>query len=130
MKLPDITLGHTLWVIMWGILGVAVGAVAWSQGRSPTYKDFLAGTLGISFEALGVELTRGKQALIVPLSIGLMLALGVRFLPDTVSTLKVYKLQGRSVASLLFILYFFVSVMVLLLSYRGWWDVLFVSPAN
>jgi len=125
---PEITLGHLLYVAIWALLGIVVSAVAWSQSKMPTYKDFLAGTLGISFEALGVELARGKQALILPLALGLLLATFVRYLPEDEAFIRAYvgrrRLEGRTVSRLIFVSYFFTQILVLLLSYRGWWDII------
>jgi len=84
---------------------------------------------------MGVELLRGKPALILPLALGLIFALGVRFLPDNNASLKIALgnttlFEGKTVSRLLFMMYFFIGMMVLLLAYKGWWDILLVNPAN
>jgi hypothetical protein len=114
---------------------MAIGAVSWPQSRPPNYKDWLACTLGITFEAMGVELLRGKPALMLPLALGLIFALLVRFLPENVDSLKWMAgskmiLQGKTVSRLLFMMYFFIGMMVLLLAYKGWWDIILINPAN
>lgn len=132
---PPITLGNIIWIVFWSLLGMAIGAVSWPQSRPPNYKDWLACTLGITFEAMGVELLRGKPALMIPLALGLIFALLVRFLPENVDSLKwmsggQVKLQGKTVSRLLFMMYFFIGMMVLLLAYKGWWDIILINPAN
>ena len=113
MVLPEITLGHFFYVLTWALLGVTISAVAWSEGRRPTYKEILASTLGISFEALGVELTRGQQALILPLLIVLVLALAIRYLPEESQMLsfssKGQQFIGRILAIFLIMIFFLVQ---------------------
>ena len=132
VQFPTISLGHVLFVVSMGALGVLLTSVAWSQHRTPTYKDGLIGTLAISFEALGVELLRQDIGIVAPLAVGLVLALAVRFLPEEVDglavTLPIKDLRGRAAASMLFVLFFFIGVIVLLLSYRGWWGIIIEAP--
>lgn|GEM_PF-5899593 len=135
MPFPPISIGNIIWVVFWSLLGFAIGAVSWPQSRSPNYKDWLAATLGITFEAMGVELLRGKPALILPLAMGLIFASAVRFLPEDHANLKIVLgqttlLEGKTTSRLLFVMYFFIGMMVLLLAYKGWWDLLLVSPAS
>jgi hypothetical protein len=133
---PEITVGHFFWVLAWAMLGFIFAAAAWSQGKKPIYKDWLAGTLGTCFEAMGVTLKSSQQAFIVPLVLGLILSLLLRFLPEDEANLKITwrtksgsrYIAARAVSTTLFILYFFLGLIVLLLAYRGWWDVLLANP--
>lgn len=131
-QFPEIRLGHFLYVLLWAIFGLGVSALALPNAKLIDYKDFLGGTLGISFEALGVELSRGQPALILPLAIGLLLAALVRFLPEDTNLLKITirnkELKGRAFVSLLFVMFFFVQVTILLLAYRGWWESIILLP--
>lgn len=133
-QLPVIGAGHVLYVFIWALLGMFVSAVAWSNGKTPGYKDYLNGSLGISFEALGVEIADGQPALIVPLTMGLLLALLVRYLPDHPAPpqrARFRRTTGRRIYNAALVLAFFgAQVLVLLLAYRGWWDQLIVYPGE
>lgn len=128
--LPTIGAGHLLYVLVWALLGLFVSAVAWSNGKTPGYKDFLMGTLGVSFEALGVEIADRQPALIVPLATGLLFALIVRYLPDDGPPMGNGRsgLWRRFVSATLVLAFFWIQVLVLLLAYRGWWDRLVLYP--
>lgn len=130
--MPAISLGHFIYVSLWALLGMCVSAVAWADGRKPTYKDVLAGTLGISFEALGVEIADRHPSMIVPLAVGLVCALLIRHLPRERYSLRIRRGPlriGRALWGFVLVLTFFCTqVTVLLLSYRGWWDLLVLYP--
>lgn len=130
--LPEIELGHFLYVSLWALLGMCVSAVAWGNTEEPTYKDVLAGTLGISFEALGVEIADRHPSMIVPLAVGLVCALLIRHLPRERHSLRIRRRPlriGRALWGFVLVLTFFCTqVTVLLLSYRGWWDLLVLYP--
>lgn len=126
MELPEITFGHLLYVVFWALLGISIIACSWS--KIPPYKDVLGSTLGISLEALGVELTRGQQALVAPLCFVIFLAILIRFLPDDENALRLSIIKGRPVFFVMLLVYFLFQVLILLLAYRGWWEVLIVFP--
>lgn len=96
-------------------------------------KDYLAGSLGISMEALGVEVAGGRPALVVPLAPALFFALLIRYLSDgrgfrlSNSRASVQRVLASSVVVLGF---FWMQVCVLLLAYRGWWDRLILYPGG
>lgn len=128
MELPVITVGHWTYIVIWALLGVFIIATCWS--KRPTYKDVLASTLGISLEALGVELTRAQQALIVPLCLVLCLTMIIRFLPDDYRALQLSIIKGRLASSLIIVIFFLLQVVTLLLAYRGWWEILIIFPGE
>lgn len=128
MQLPEITFGHLLYVVFWALLGIFIIASSWS--KIPPYKDVLGSTLGISLEALGVELTRGQQALVAPLCFVILLAILIRFLPDDQNGLQLSIIKGRPIFIILLITFFLLQVLVLLLAYRGWWEALIVFPGE
>lgn len=131
--LPPIEVGHFLWVFIWALLGMCVSAAAWSNRKTPTYKDCLAGSLGISLEAFGVEFAAHQSALMVPLALALLIALLIRYLPDA---RRVRLRNGRvriltAALSVVVVFGFFVlQALVLLLAYRGWWDGLVLYPGG
>jgi len=120
-----ITLGIVGYVLSWSLVGILLGAVAWSS--VPTYKDILAGTLGISIEAIGIGLSRGTAGLLVPLFIGLLLGLLVRFMPTDPKDLS-YKTRNKthSLIPLFYGIYFFVQVVILFSAIAGLYD--FITP--
>jgi hypothetical protein len=130
---PPIEPGHYLYVITWALIGMCVSATAWSNRREPVLKDYLAGSLGISMEALGVEVAGGRPALVVPLAAALFFALLIRYLSDgrgfrlSNSRASVQRVLASSVVVLGF---FWMRVCVLLLAYRGWWDRLILFPGG
>jgi len=128
MALSEITFGHLGYVIIWALLGIFIIVSSWS--KIPPYKDVLGSTLGISLEALGVELIRGQQALIVPLCLVLFIAIFIRFLPDDEDALQLLIINGRVISICIFVLLFSLQVFSLLLAYRGWWEVLIVFPGE
>ena len=128
MELPEITVGHFGYVVIWALLGILIIASSWQ--RIPNYKDVLGSTLGISLEALGVELTRSQQALIVPLCIVMFLTIMIRLLPDDAKKLRLSIIKGRMAVPLLFLFVFTLQVLTLLLSYRGWWELMIVFPGE
>jgi hypothetical protein len=134
MGLPAIELSHILWVLMWALVGFGIGAAAWSQFSVPSYKDWIAGTIGISVEALGVELLKGGVALVVPLGIGLVMALILRLLPKDASDLHIETkwiyLKGFKAFQVFWVMFFIINTVVLLLSYRGWWEALVSFPGG
>lgn len=128
---PPIEPGHIAYVVLWALIGMVICAVAWPR-RHAGYKEYLTGTLGISLEALGVEIAGGQPALVVPLFFGLGLAMMIRHLPDEVRAFQRNYSRGagvRRVKRAVLVFTFFISqVAVLLLAYRGWWDRLLMYP--
>lgn len=116
--LPTIELGHLLYVMLWALLGMCVSAIAWANGEVPTYKDYLAGTLGISFEALGVEIADRHPSMIVPLAVGLLCALLIRYLPNAKIQLRIRRRRlrvGQTLWGIALVLAFFCTQAVVLL---------------
>jgi hypothetical protein len=130
--MPAISLGHFIYVSLWALLGMCIGAVAWADGRKPTYKDYLAGTIGISFEALGVEIADRHPSMIVPLAVSLSVALLIRYLPMPERRWQLRRKTHSPVRviwpAVLVLGFFWTQVGVLLLSYRGWWTLLVLYP--
>lgn len=130
--MPAIGLGHFIYVSLWALLGMCVSAVAWADGRKPTYRDYLAGTIGISFEALGVEIAHRHPSMIVPLAVSLSVALLIRYLPMPERRWQLRRRThriGRELWPAVVVLgFFWTQVGVLLLSYRGWWALLVLYP--
>lgn len=91
--------------------------------KKPGYKDILSGTIGISFEAIGVELVKGETALILPLLSALLFALILRFLPDKGYRLRVIigktQINHLVIYPFLVTMFFFVQATILLLAYTG-----------
>ena len=83
MILPQIPTPTFIWVIIWSILGMAIGSIGWSNNKKNRYKDFLSGTIGISLEAFGMEVAKiGATSFILPLLSAIIFALWIRNLPD------------------------------------------------
>jgi hypothetical protein len=111
------------WVFFWSVAGCGLAVAAWPQHSRPKYREWLAITIGIYIEALGVELTRGTQAIGGLLAFTLVLAGFVRFMPGDQARLSIrlfrWTQRGAGAFKILFSLYFFIGVLVLLLAYRN-----------
>lgn len=129
---PPISLGHLSYVVLWALLGMCVSAVALPNGEMPTARDYLAGTLGISFEALGLEIAHGHPSMVVPLAAALLFALLIRHLPVPECRPRFrsrrMRLRRVFVSTVTVFGFFWLQVTILLLSYRGWWDMLVLYP--
>ena len=127
MELPEITWGHVIWMVGFAMTAIFIGLMSFSQGE-PDYKDWLITTLGIGFEAFGVELVDGVYAALIPLGLLIFLGTSVRFMPNNSKSLRIRNWKGTSLAFCIFIIFVFIQSFILLLAYRGWLDIIVQSP--
>ena len=138
MTLPELPL--ILGVIFWSIVGLGITSAAWPSSK-PEYREWLAATIGIEVEAIGVGLATGSSMSILgPLAVVLVLALVIRFgLPRNEADLAIaLSFRGRAVVDFrgatairaLFVAFFLIGAMTLLFSLEGLWDAILRFPGS